>query len=173
MGGLRYVTGQPDAAPVRSGISLGDAVTALYAAIGTLIAVYQREKSGNNHGQMVDVALYESVFALMEGLVPEYDMFQVVRERTGSALPGIAPSNTYPTADDRYVVVAGNGDSIFRRLMGVIGRPDLAEDPRFADNPGRVSEQRYLDQVIAEWTSRHTLDRFRGLCPSCPRRLDR
>lgn len=154
MGGLRYVTGYPDRPPVRTGISLGDSLAALYAVVGGLMALRHREVSGGR-GQVVDVALYEAVFGLMESLVPEYDRAGVVRERAGNALPGVAPTGTYRCADARYIVIAGNGDSIFKRLMQAIGRPDLADESRFAHNSGRAAESGYLDQVIEDWTRQH------------------
>jgi len=157
MGGLRYVTGYPDRAPVRVGISLGDAVASLYGVIGALMALRHREVSGGK-GQVVDVALYESVFSLMESLLPEYDMTGFVRERSGASLPGIVPSNTYTTRDGRYVVIGANGDSIFRRMMMAIGRADLAEDPALARNGGRVARADELDKVIGGWCAAHDLD---------------
>ncbi|NYT57138.1 CoA transferase [Eoetvoesia caeni] len=157
MGGLRYVTGYPDRAPVRVGVSLGDTLASLYGVIGALMAMHHL-KVNNGKGQMIDVALYEAVFAVMESLVPEYSAQGHVRERTGSALPGIVPSNTYPCGDGRYVAIAGNGDGIFRRLMTAIGRPDLAEDPALAHNDGRAKQVAMLDGVIQEWTERNTLD---------------
>src|SRR4051812_3100361 len=157
MGGLRYVTGYPDRPPVRVGISLGDAVAALYGVIGALMALRHREVNGGK-GQMVDVALYESVFSLMESLLPEFDMTGFVRERAGASLPGIVPSNTYTTRDGKYVVIGANGDSIFRRMMSAIGRGDLAQDPALASNEGRVMHTALLDQVIGDWCALHDLD---------------
>ena len=157
MGGLRYVTGYPDRPPVRVGISLGDAVAALYGAIGALMALHARQGNGGR-GQMVDVALYEAVFSLMESLLPEYDFDGFVRERSGASLPGIVPSNTYVTRDGRYVVIGANGDSIFKRLMAAIGRADLAADPALARNDGRVQRTAELDRVIGEWCAAHDLD---------------
>ena len=157
MGGLRYVTGYPDRPPVRVGISLGDAVAALYGAIGALMALHARQGNGGR-GQMVDVALYEAVFSLMESLLPEYDFDGFVRERSGASLPGIVPSNTYVTRDGRYVVIGANGDSIFKRLMTAIGRADLAADPALARNDGRVQRTAELDRVIGEWCAAHDLD---------------
>ncbi|MES2349169.1 MAG: CaiB/BaiF CoA-transferase family protein, partial [Pseudomonadota bacterium] len=135
MGGIRYTTGEPDGAPARAGISLGDSLASLHAVMGALMSLL-RVKSGQGDGQMVDVSLVESVFNLMESLVPEYDLLGHVRERSGGALPGIAPSNTYPTRDGAYIVIAGNSNPIFRRLMQAIGRADLADDPEFAHNDG-------------------------------------
>jgi formyl-CoA transferase len=157
MGGLRYVTGYPDRPPVRVGISLGDAVAAMYGVIGALMALRQREVNGGG-GQVVDVALYEAVFSLMESLLPEYDMTGFVRERSGASLPGIVPSNTYTTRDGKYVVIGANGDSIFKRLMSAIGRDDLANDPALARNDGRVRRTEELDGVIGHWCARHDLE---------------
>ncbi|WP_035299524.1 CaiB/BaiF CoA transferase family protein [Brevibacillus thermoruber] len=157
IGGLRYLTGFPDRPPVRVGIAIGDLTAGLYAVIGALMALHARSRSPEGKGQLVDVALYEAVFSLLEGVLPEYDLKGVVRERTGSALPGIAPSNTYLCADGKYVVIGANGDSIFKRLMHAIGRSDLAEDPRYATNQGRAEDAAFIDQVIEEWTKRHPL----------------
>ena len=157
MGGLRYVTGYPDRAPVRVGISLGDAVASLYGVIGALMALRHREVSGGR-GQVVDVALYEAVFSLMESLLPEYDMTGFVRERSGASLPGIVPSNTYTTRDGKYVVIGANGDAIFRRMMAAIGRGDLGNDPALARNDGRVARTEELDNVIGAWCAAHDLD---------------
>lgn len=156
MGGLRYVTGYPDRPPVRVGISLGDALAALYGVIGALMSLRSREVNGGK-GQVIDVALYEAVFSLMESLLPEYDAFGFVRERSGASLPGIVPSNTYTTRDGKYVVIGANGDSIFRRMMSAIGRQDLADDPALAKNDGRVARTAELDQVIGDWCAAHDL----------------
>jgi len=157
MGGLRYVTGYPDRAPVRVGVSLGDTLASLYGVIGALVALRHREAKGGK-GQVVDVALYEAVFGVMESLLPEFSRFGFIRERSGGSLPGIAPSNTYPCGDGTYVVIAGNSDGIFKRLMHAVGRPDLAEDPALARNEGRVQQIDTIDGAIAEWTSRRSLD---------------
>ncbi len=157
MGGLRHVTGYPDRPPVRVGISLGDAVASLYGVIGALMALRQREVNGGQ-GQVVDVALYEAVFSLMESLLPEYDMYDFVRERTGASLPGIAPSNTYTTRDGKYVVIGGNGDSIFKRMMKAIGRDDLANDPDLVRNDGRAARSDELDEAIGAWCGARDLD---------------
>jgi len=157
MGGIRYITGYPDRPPVRAGVSFGDSVAALYGVMGALMALHARQSNGGK-GQVVDVALYEAVFSLMESMVPEFDRYQFVRERTGAALPGIVPSNTYVTRDGRFVVIGANGDSIFKRLMSTIGRPDLAADPTLERNDGRVKRTEELDQVIGEWCARHDLD---------------
>lgn len=153
MGGLRYVTGFPDQPPVRPNISIGDALAALHGVIGVLSALHERERSGL--GQVVDVALYEAVFNMMEGALPEYALFGAVREREGTTLTGIVPSNTYTSADHKHIIVGGNGDSIFKRLMVLVGRPDLAEDPGLADNAGRVPRAGELDEAIGGWIARH------------------
>ncbi len=150
MGGLRYITGYPDRPPVRLNLSIGDSVAGLHAVIGALMALRHREIRGGK-GQVVDVALYESVFNLMECTVPEYAMYGVVRERTGSNLTGIVPSNTYVSRDGMNIIIAANGDNIFRRLMQAIGRSDVGEDPRFAHNAGRATEADYIDGVIGDW----------------------
>ncbi|MCK9685712.1 CaiB/BaiF CoA transferase family protein [Scleromatobacter humisilvae] len=162
MGGLRHLTGEPGRVPVRVGVSLGDSLAALHGVIGTLTALYHRDAHGGV-GQVVDVALYESVFNLMESLVPEYDAFGVVRERAGSALPGIAPTNAYRCADGGYALVAGNGDSIFKRLMAVIGRHDLETDPGLQHNDGRVARAEELDAAIGAWTLAKPLDEVLGI----------
>ena len=161
MGGLRYLSGHPDQPSVRVGISIGDSLSALYGVIGALLALQERHRSGQ--GQYIDVALYESVFAMMESLIPEYDGADVIREPSGSALPGITPSNAYPcackeSAGGEYVLIAGNGDSIFKRLMTAIGRQDLADDPRFAHNDGRSRHAELIDGAIADWTRQHERD---------------
>ncbi|MGS0743337.1 CaiB/BaiF CoA transferase family protein [Glaciimonas sp. GG7] len=157
MGGIRYTTGHPESAPARMGVSLGDSLASLHAVMGALMSVL-RVKTGQGVGQIVDVSLVESVFNVMESLIPEYDLLGHVRERSGGALPGIAPSNTYPTRDGAYVVVAGNSDPIFKRLMHAIGRADLAEDPHFAHNDGRVAQVVLIDAAIAGWTSAHPIE---------------
>jgi len=154
MGGLRYVTGFPDRPPVRPNLSIGDALAALHGVIGAMMALHHRSLNGGK-GQVVDVALYEAVFNMMEGALPEFDLFHEVRERTGSNLTGIVPSNTYLTSDSQHVVIGANADSIFRRLMNVIGRVDLAGDPSLADNAGRAKRADDLDRAIGEWTARH------------------
>ncbi|WP_249978250.1 CaiB/BaiF CoA transferase family protein [Vreelandella olivaria] len=156
MGGLRYLTGQPGEPSVRVGVSIGDSLSALYAVIGTLLALQERNRSGL--GQEIDVALYESVFAMMESLLPEYDASDEIRQPSGSALPGITPSNAYRCQGGDYVLIAGNGDSIFKRLMGVIGREDLANDPALAHNDGRSQQAEMIDTAIEAWT----LQRPRG-----------
>ncbi|MDQ1664439.1 MAG: formyl-CoA transferase [Actinomycetota bacterium] len=162
MGGLRNLTGDPDRPPTRVGVSLGDSVAGLYAAFGALVALLKRERSLREGDQpqpeTVDVALYEAVFGLMEDLLPEHDAHGVVRERAGAALPGIVPSSTYPCRGGTWVVVGGNGDAIFRRLMLAIGRPDLAAHPTYAENAGRVAHREIIDDAISAWTREHDLD---------------
>ena len=151
IGGLRYLIGYPDRAPVRTGVSIGDTLASLYGVVGTLMALRHAEQTGE--GQVVDVSLIESVLAVTESLVPEYGADGTVRERTGSSLPGIAPSNTYMTRDGRYLVLAANGDSIFQRLMQAIGRPDVADDPRFKHNDGRAAASDELDEILGGWSA--------------------
>jgi len=170
MGGIRYVSGHPDRPPVRIGISIGDSIASLHGAMGALMALRHRDVTGGRwngqtgeackagQGQMVDVALYEAVFNMMESLVPEYDHAGVVRERTGGALPGIVPSNTYTTADGENIVIAGNGDAIFKRLMSAIGRDDMANDPQLANNAGRVPRTQEIDDAIQTWCSTQRID---------------
>jgi len=157
MGGLRYVTGYPDRPPVRVGVSLGDSLSSLHGVIGVMFALYHRDRSSGK-GQYIDVALYESVFNVMESLIPEQDFFGYTRERTGSSLPGIAPTNAYRCNDGNHVLIAGNGDGIFRRLMAAIGREDLGEDPRFQQNDGRVAGVAEIDGAIEAWTSQRSQD---------------
>jgi len=151
VGGLRYIVGDPDRPPVRTGLSIGDSLAGLHAVIGALTALHHREQSG--HGQVVDTAIYESVFNMMESTLPEFDRGGHVRERSGARLPGIVPSNSYRCGDGKFVIVGGNGDSIFQRLMRAIGRADLANDPRVADNPGRVQHEAEIDAAIEAFTS--------------------
>ena len=170
MGGMRYVSGHPDRPPVRIGISIGDSVAALHGVIGAMMALRHRDATGGRwngksgeqcvagEGQMVDVALYESVFNMMESLVPEYDYAGVVRERTGGALPGIVPSNTYTTQDAENIVIAGNGDAIFKRLMTAIGRHDMAGDVQLARNDGRVPRTAEIDAAIQAWCDTQSID---------------
>lgn len=170
MGGLRYVSGHADRPPVRVGISIGDSVAALHGVIGAMMALRHRDVTGGRwngklggdcvagQGQMVDVALYESVFNLMESLVPEFDYAGIVRERTGGALPGIVPSNTYTTADGENIVIAGNGDAIFHRLMKAIDRDDLAQAPDLRRNDGRVPRTTEIDAAIQQWCSGRNID---------------
>ncbi|MBS0353287.1 MAG: CoA transferase [Proteobacteria bacterium] len=152
MGGLRYISGFPDRPPVRTGISIGDSIAALWAAIGALMALRHREVNGGA-GQVVDVALYEAVFAMMESMVPEFDVAGFVRERTGNIMPGITPSNTHTTRDGRHIIIGGNGDAIFKRLMSAIGRQDLAEAPDLADNAGRDRRAAEIYAVIDAWVA--------------------
>ncbi len=151
MGGLRHLTAEPGRVPVRVGVSIGDTLSALHGVIGILLALQHRHATGQ--GQVIDVALYEAVFNCMESLLPEFSAFGAVREPAGSALPGIAPTNAYLCQDGAYALVAGNGDSIFKRLMLLIGRPDLANDPSLADNSGRVARVIELDAAIGAWTA--------------------
>ena len=156
MGGMRAVTGEPDRPPSRAGISIGDSLTAMHAAMGVLMAVHARERTGR--GQLVDAALYESVLAVMESLVADYDLTGHVRERSGSILPGIAPSNIYPCAEGEMILIGANGDNVYPRLAQAMGRPELAVDPRFCDHASRGRNQTELDGVIAEWTAQRRLD---------------
>ncbi len=157
MGGLRHLSGEAGRPPVRVGVSIGDSLSALHGVIGVLLALRARELPGGM-GQMIDVALYESVFNMMESLLPEYSAFDAVRQPSGSSLPGIAPSNAYLCKDGRYVLVAGNGDSIFKRLMQAIGREDLAGDPGLESNDGRVAQVGRIDSAISDWTAGLTRD---------------
>lgn len=153
-GGFRYINGEPGEAPVRPNISLGDTVAGIHAALGVALAIIQRHQSGE--GQVVDVALYESVFNLLEGIIPEFDGAGVVREPSGSTITGIVPTNTYLCGDQKHVVIGGNGDSIFKRLMTEAGRLDMAEDPELAHNPGRVIHQKKIDKALADWCAQHS-----------------
>ena len=154
MGGLRYVVGDPSTPPSRMGISIGDSLAATHAALGALAALHYREASGR--GQVVDSAIYEAVLAMMESLIPEYQVGGYVRERTGATLPNIAPSNVYPTSDDRMILIAANQDTVFQRLAAAMGRPELAEDPRYATHSARGQHQAELDKLIGTWSA--TLD---------------
>ncbi len=156
MGGMRNITGYPDRAPVRVGVSIGDAIAAMYGAIGALMALHHRNVNGGK-GQMVDVALYEAVFSLMESMLPEFSVSGFIRERTGGTLPGIVPSNSYLTKDAKYVVIGGNGDSIFKRFMHAIGRSDMANDPAIANNAGRFAQTEKIEKVIGDWCAGHDL----------------
>lgn len=157
MGGLRYITGFEDRPPVRTGISIGDSIAALWGVIGALMALRHRDVNGGQ-GQMVDVALYEAVFAMMESMVPEFDVFGFIRERTGNIMPGITPSSIHTTADGRHVQIGANGDAIFKRFMLAIGRLDLANDPSLADNAGRDQRRDEIYGVIDRWVAAHTLE---------------
>lgn len=154
MGGLRYVTGFADRPPVKTGVSIGDSIAALWGALGALMALRHREVCGGA-GQVVDVALYEAVFAMMESLVPEFDVFGFIRERTGNVMPGITPSNTHTTRDGKHVIIGANGDAIFRRLMLAIDRPDLAADSTLGSNAGRDSRAAEIYAVIDQWVAQH------------------
>ncbi|MBM3348478.1 MAG: CoA transferase [Betaproteobacteria bacterium] len=155
--GLRYLTGHPGQVPARAGLSLGDTIAGLHGALGVLLALYERDARGGQ-GQMIDVALYEAVFNLTESLLPEYHVFGAIRQPAGGALPGIAPSNAYRCSDGQYVLIAANGDSLFKRLMELIGRADLANDPDLARNDGRVKRAEEIDQIIGEWSKQRTLE---------------
>ena len=154
-GGLRHVIGEPDRPPARAGISIGDSLSAMHAVMGILMAMHVRETTGR--GQMIDVALYESVLAVMENLITEYDLTGYVRERTGAILPGIAPSSAYPCADGEMILIGGNGDNVFARLCQVMGSPQLKDDPKFVDHAARGINQSELDSIVAAWTSTQTL----------------
>ena len=152
MGGMRHLTAEPGRVPVRVGISIGDTLAALHGVIGILMSLHERNRSGK--GQVIDVALYEAVFNCMESLLPEYSLKGIVREAAGSALPGIAPTNAYRCKDNAYALIAGNGDSIYKRLMHAIGRDDLGQDPELSDNTGRVSRVNEIDQAISDWSAK-------------------
>jgi formyl-CoA transferase len=156
IGGMRFLSGDTDRPPVRVGISIGDSLAGLHAVIGALMALQQRHKTGK--GQTVDVALYESVFNMMESLLPEYDFAGVVRKRSGASLPGIVPSNTYTCGCGGFIVIGGNGDAIFKRLMNAIGRPDFADNPDMATNDGRVRHTELIDDTIAQWCKARPID---------------
>jgi formyl-CoA transferase len=151
IGGMRYLAGFPDRPPVRTGISIGDTLSSLYGVIGALMAMHHLQ-SHPGQGQFIDVALYESVFGVMESLIPEYAQAGFIRERSGASLPGIVPSSTYPCKDGEYVIIAANGDSIFKRLMRLMGRDDMADNPEMEHNDGRVIHTDAIDQAISEWT---------------------
>ncbi len=155
--GLRYLTGHPGQVPARAGLSLGDTIAGLHGALGVLLALYERDARGGQ-GQMIDVALYEAVFNLTESLLPEYHVFGAIRQPAGGALPGIAPSNAYPCIDGQYVLIAANGDSLFKRLMDLIGRNDLGNDPELARNDGRAKRADAIDEAIGQWTRQRTLE---------------
>jgi len=156
MGGLRHITGEPDRPPARAGISIGDSLAAMHAVMGIMMALHARDRTGK--GQVIDAALYESVLGVMENLVTEYDLTGYVRERSGSILPGIAPSNAYPCADGDMAVIGGNGDTVFARLCAAMNREDLAADPRFATHAARGERQGELDEIISAWTSTQSLE---------------
>ena len=157
-GGFRYVNGFPDRPPVRPNLSIGDTLAGLHAAMGVMLAYIQREKDPDGKGQVVDTAIYESVFNMMEAVVPEYSGSGAIREPSGSTITGIVPTNTYITSDNKHVIIGGNGDSIFKRLMNAIGRPDMANDPKLKENQGRVENEQEIDAAIEKWTKDHTSD---------------
>ncbi|AKS08287.1 MULTISPECIES: CaiB/BaiF CoA transferase family protein [Pseudomonas] len=157
MGGLRYITGFEDRPPVRTGISIGDSIAALWAVIGALMALRHREVNGGV-GQVVDVALYEAIFAMMESMIPEFDVFGFIRERTGNIMPGITPSSIHTSADGKHVQIGANGDAIFKRFMSAIGREDLANDPELTSNDGRDGRRDELYGVIDRWVNSLPLD---------------
>lgn len=158
IGGLRYLTGYPDRPPTRVGLSIGDSIAGLYGVIGAFIALHHRNQHPDNEGQFVDVALYEAIFSLTESMIPEYDRKGIVRERTGSTLPGITPSNSYPCKNGEYVVIGANGDSIFKRLMTAIGKPDLANNEKYENNEKRSNHAEFLDGIIADWTKERGIE---------------
>ncbi|MFD8098849.1 CaiB/BaiF CoA transferase family protein [Nocardia fluminea] len=151
MGGLRYTTGDPDHPPARTGISIGDSLAAVFATVGTLAALHHRDRTG--HGQLVDAAIYEAVLAMMESVLPEWEVTGYQRERTGSVLPNVAPSNVYPTAGGEMVLIAANQDSVFARLVELMGKPEMATDPRYVDHTARGARMDELDDLIADWTT--------------------
>jgi formyl-CoA transferase len=157
MGGLRYLSGEPGRPPVRVGVSIGDTLSGLHGVIGVMMALRHREQQGGL-GQEVDVALYESVFNMMESLLPEYSKFGAVRQPSGASMPGIVPTNAYLCKDGRYALIAGNGDSIYKRLMESVGRPDLANDPALANNVGRAANGERIDRAISDFTAQHDLE---------------
>ncbi|MEU7768543.1 CoA transferase [Nocardia sp. NPDC049190] len=162
VGGLRELVGDPDRPPVRTGVSIGDSIAGIYAAFGTVMALFQRERRGTGDAptplreRVIDVALNEAILSVMESLVPDYLAYGIQRERVGGRMEGIAPSNAYPCGDGTSIIIGGNGDAIFQRYMAVIDRPDLAADPGLQDNAGRWRERERLDAAIGEWTIRHT-----------------
>ncbi|MDH4866934.1 CoA transferase [Alcaligenes nematophilus] len=158
MGGLRHLSGEAGRPPVRVGVSIGDSLAALHGVIGIMMALRQREQN-KGEGQYIDVALYESVFNMMESLLPEYSAFGAIREPAGSSLPGITPSNAYVCKDGKYALIAGNGDSIFKRLMNAIGRADMADNPDYAHNDGRARNAGVIDAAIDHWASALELDK--------------
>jgi formyl-CoA transferase len=157
MGGLRYLTGEPGRPPVRTGVSIGDTLSGLHGVIGILLALRHREQQGGV-GQEVDVALYESVFNMLESVLPEYSKFGAIRQPSGASMPGIAPTNAYLCKDGKYALIAGNGDSIYKRLMQMIAREDLANDPKLARNAGRAEHADLIDAAISAYTAQHSLD---------------
>jgi formyl-CoA transferase len=162
MGGLRYITGFEDRPPVRTGISIGDSIAALWGVIGALMALRHREVNGGQ-GQVVDVALYEAIFAMMESMVPEFDVFGFIRERSGNIMPGITPSSIHTSSDGKHVQIGANGDAIFKRFMQAIGRQDLAEDPELTTNDGRDARRDELYGVIDRWVGSLPLEQVLAL----------
>lgn len=158
MGGIRYLTGYPDRPPTRVGLSIGDSIAGLYGVVGALMAIYYRDNNSDFEGQCVDVSLYESIFSLTESMVPEYDRKKIIRERTGSTLPGITPSNTYECNDKQYVVIGANGDSIFKRLMKLIGDEEVILTDKYDTNVKRTPHAEYLDSLISNWTRDKDID---------------
>ncbi|MEE9511013.1 MAG: CoA transferase, partial [Gammaproteobacteria bacterium] len=158
VGGFRYINGFPDRPPVRPNLSMGDTLAAMHAALGILMACISKLQDPEHRGQVIDVAIYEAVFNMLESVVPEYDRLGEIRQPSGSTLTGIVPTNTYLCGDDKHVIIGGNGDTIFQRLMRAMGRPEMADDPRFADNAGRVEHEAELDAAIIEWTGSLTSD---------------
>ncbi|KKM09633.1 hypothetical protein SY88_17570 [Clostridiales bacterium PH28_bin88] len=158
MGGIRSVTGEPDGPPMRVGISLGDSVASLYGVIGVLLALYHRDIHQEQRGQHIDIALTEAIFSLLESMLPEYDYFNVIRNRRGNLLLGAAPSNVYKTKDGKWLAIGGNADNIFERLMVAIGRPEVADDPRYATNKLRIQNVSELDAIISEWAATKTME---------------
>jgi len=157
MGGIRYLSGYPDLPPVRTGISIGDSISAVYAVMSAMMALYHRDIKGGE-GQYIDVALYEAIFSMMESMVPEFDQFEFIRERSGNTLPGIAPSNIYLCKDGKYIAIGANGDSIFKRLCEAMDREDLASNEEFTSNDGRAKQMKYLDEQIENWTKKLSID---------------
>ena len=158
VGGLRYVTGYPDRPPVRPNLSLGDSLAGLHTALGILMAVYHRDVAGTGCGQVIDVAIYEAVFNMMEGIVPEYDKCGIIREREGTRLSGIVPTGTYSCKDGKFIIIGGNSDSIFKRLMHAMHRPEMAADPRFEHNNDRVEHEQEIEQAIIAWTRQQSFE---------------
>jgi crotonobetainyl-CoA:carnitine CoA-transferase CaiB-like acyl-CoA transferase len=152
VGGLRYVNGFPGDPPVRQNLSLGDSLTGLHAAFGILLSLFHRDRQEVKLGQIVDVGIFEAVYNMMEAVVPEYDRLGMIRGPSGTTITGVVPTNTYPCRDEKYVIIGGNGDSIFRRLMTTAGRQDMADDPGLQDNAGRLENQERVDGAIADWT---------------------
>lgn len=162
--GFRYLNGFPGEAPVRANLSVGDTVAGIHAALGVAMALVARNKDPEQNGQVVDVALYESMFNLLEAVIPEYSGAGIVRQPSGTTITGIVPTNTYRCSDGKYVVIGGNGDSIFQRLMAAAGRPDMGTDPRMANNAGRVEHQQAIDEALAHWCSQHTVEEIISAC---------